>query len=712
MPAAVGTALILAAVWLLVWQGSLDGVFHFDDYGNVVDNERIRSLWPLDPFLKNNRPIGLYSFALNWHFGQDEPFPYHVVNLAIHVANGLLLFIGYPLAAFLYRQHWMGITNPRLHGADLCVGSLIATAWVIHPLTTQAVTNIVQRYESLATLGYLGVWVGVLLYLLDRRVLGCLAVVSFAWIGLLSKEVFATAPLSVLLFDRLITRERWWLVVKKRWGLYGLMLTPFLWFVPMVSRFLNPTRPAIGSTMGFGIEGHSSWEYFRTQPEIIWHYIGLVLWPQDLCFDYVWRIQSNPRIYLTLGGLLVSIIGLAAMIYLRATTSSLASFESGSKLEEATNAKAWCFKWGLASWLVLTFFFILAPTSSVIPIADLAFEHRMYFASSCLIALIILAGGVLLSRLQKSSEKPAVLAAGTGLIILGVLMLLGYRTHLRNLDYRSELQVWQTAIDASPQNPRAWYGLGQAYARLGRKDLALQPMIRAVGYSNTPVSHFDAGLGECLSAAGRLEDAARLYMRALERKPNDREVMNDLGVVYLRLDQLDQAKESLEAAVEMGYSLAKYNLALVHWRQGNAVEAIASWEDVLPVDAARHASAWRLAWVFATSSDARIRDVDRAERLLREHYDLGHTLASVPDGETDSERFSDKTKQDATENAYVLDAWAATLAAQGHFNAAVDVASQALRIAKSKPNESLLPELADRLAGYRRDEPCIDGVQP
>ncbi|MEM9646657.1 MAG: hypothetical protein AAF989_16825, partial [Planctomycetota bacterium] len=241
-PLVFGVALIVSAVWMLVWKSSLDGVFHFDDYGNIVNNQRIRSLWPVTPFLTNNRPIGLYSFALNWHFSQDDPFPYHVVNLAVHVVNGLLLFAGIQLAALLHQKHWKGISDPRLGYANLTLGALVSTVWVIHPLTTQAVTNVVQRYESLTSLGYLGVWVGMLLYLFDRRILGCLAILLFSWIGLMSKEVFATAPLVVLLFDRLVSRESWLRIVKVRWFPYASMVSPFVWFVPMVSRFLSPVQ--------------------------------------------------------------------------------------------------------------------------------------------------------------------------------------------------------------------------------------------------------------------------------------------------------------------------------------------------------------------------------------------------------------------------------------------------------------------------------------
>ncbi|MCP4777858.1 MAG: hypothetical protein GY880_26870, partial [Planctomycetaceae bacterium] len=164
LPMILGVVLILCAGWMMVWRGSLDGVFYFDDYGNIVNNERIRSLWPLDEFLSNNRPIGLYSFAVNYHFSGIEPFYYHVVNLAIHLINGLLLLAGCLLSWRLYRRHWCDQPRPQINYGTLALASLIATLWVVHPLTTQAVTNVVQRYESLASMGYLGVWVGMLIY--------------------------------------------------------------------------------------------------------------------------------------------------------------------------------------------------------------------------------------------------------------------------------------------------------------------------------------------------------------------------------------------------------------------------------------------------------------------------------------------------------------------------------------------------------------------
>ncbi len=679
IPLILGVTLCASAIWLIVWKGSLDGVFHFDDYGNIVDNERIRSLWPPTTFFSNNRPVGLYSFALNWHFSRNDPFAYHVVNLAIHVTNGLLLFCGILLTALLFRKHWQAASNPSLRNSDLVLGAFISTAWVIHPLTTQAVTNIVQRYESLASLGYLGVWVGMLLYIQGRRVLGCIAIGLLAWIGLLSKEIFATAPLAVLLFDRLVTREKWLDVLKLRWLAYLLMALPFLWFIPTVSRFFDPVKTA-GGAMGFGMKGPSSWEYLRTQPEIIWHYIGLVFWPRDLCFDYVWRVQSNPWIYFSLGGVIVTIISAALFGYYRSIATTKSSSTSPA---EAATAESSGYAIGLASWMTLTFFFILAPTSSIVPIRDLAFEHRMYLPSAFVVAAVILISWSLMRRMLESSKQPNVLRLGIGTMTIAVLLMLGFRTHLRNLDYQSGQRLWQSAVEASPVNPRAWYSLGQVLYKRGDKEAALEPMIKAVGYSNEPVAIYDAGLAGCLLHIGRLDDAIKLYKRAIENKADYSQAFNDLGVIYLKRKEFDEARSYFTQACELGNAEAFYNLGWIERKQGAFDDAERNFRESLMLQPSLGSAARQVAWLTATRASVTEQELIAAQELLEQHYDLKLTRSSG-----------------------ALDTAATIAAGQGKLDAAVEYSKQALAAAQAndQPDEDWVAELKERLASHESGE--------
>ena len=193
-PIVIGVGSALVGIVLLVWRNALVGDFHFDDYGSIVENRAVRSLWPLADFAKAGRPFGLYTFALNYHFSQLDPSAYRLTNLLIHVANVLLLFAGVHLTGRIMRQRFEPTTSAGFGG--LLLVATIALIWGLHPLTTQAVTNIVQRYESLAAMEYLGAWVGMLLVMGGGRKIGLILVLVFSWVGLLSKEIFATAPLS------------------------------------------------------------------------------------------------------------------------------------------------------------------------------------------------------------------------------------------------------------------------------------------------------------------------------------------------------------------------------------------------------------------------------------------------------------------------------------------------------------------------------------
>ena len=673
-PAAViGIALMLCAFWMFVWRGSLDGTFHLDDFSNIVDNSRIRQLWPLDDYFRNNRPVGLYSFALNYHFSKLEPFAYLVTNLGIHLINGLLLFTGCWLSG-----RWWCQAKPLASESDtrnqyrtLLLASLISTLWVIHPITTQAVTYIVQRYESLASLGYLAAWVGLLVYLAQHRWLGCTIVLIGAWIGLLSKEVFATAPLVIVLYDRLLTRQTWVTIARFRWLPYSLMFTPYVWFIPSVARFFDPVKTS-GGAMGIGIKKLNSWEYLRTQPEVIWHYLKLAVWPKDLCFDYDWKIQNDPYVYVPLGLPIVGVLLLSGYVYWR----SLSTNEDQTTKERRRTVMA---------WLILVFFLILAPTSSVMPIADLAFEHRMYLASAVVMAGLVLVSSGFAEWLLGRSERPVVLQYAFGCIVLSVVALLAWRTHVRNLDYRHELSLWRSATEISPNNPRAWHGLGLAHYNLGDKEAALRPLLNAVGLSNRSVPLFDASLADCLQRLGRHADAITLYKRALAMKKNYPEVHNNLGTIYLELKRYDEAQLAFQSAIELDYPEAKYNLALLHLRLERVHEAVPLLEAVIDEQPELHVAARRLAWVLASEEDERIRDVARAERLMRQHYEPA-----------------------TSQNAYVLDTWAIVQAAKGDFKSAIESAGHALTLAKAASNESLIEDLTKRLEKYERREPWIE----
>jgi hypothetical protein len=141
--------LAVAAATALAYSNTFDVPFHFDDYGLLKD-ERLRDLGRLWP-PHGARWLGDLSFALNHRVGGWNVFGFHAVNLAVHLGSALLV---YALVAATLRA-------PRVRDAD--AGPLVrgflpvvaAALFALHPLATQAVTYVVQRYASLATLLFL-----------------------------------------------------------------------------------------------------------------------------------------------------------------------------------------------------------------------------------------------------------------------------------------------------------------------------------------------------------------------------------------------------------------------------------------------------------------------------------------------------------------------------------------------------------------------------
>ncbi|MGZ6224600.1 MAG: tetratricopeptide repeat protein, partial [Syntrophales bacterium] len=146
------SVILICLMGIIAYSNSFNCSFHFDDIPTIEKNIAIRNLsnvkawWGFCP----SRPIGYLSFALNYHFHRLDVWGYHLVNLAIHIANALLVWwlVMLTMATPLMRAQPIS----RHKGAMALFAALL---FVSHPLATKSVTYIVQRLASLATLFYL-----------------------------------------------------------------------------------------------------------------------------------------------------------------------------------------------------------------------------------------------------------------------------------------------------------------------------------------------------------------------------------------------------------------------------------------------------------------------------------------------------------------------------------------------------------------------------
>ncbi len=419
---------LLAASILAVYSNTFHAGFQFDDLINIVDNYKLRSLDNFYSILKSNRGITFLTFALNYAFGGLDVFGYHLINTLIHITNSILAY-------FLVLRTLERVSDDQ--GWTRRLAFFSALLFAVHPLQTQAVTYIVQRMESLASLFYLA---AILFFIKStearggvKRMLLYLAVALCYILGFYSKEIAITLPAVIVLYDLCFLRnkERGML---ERWPLYAMLAFLLLYFtistvIPLggfndlssesaalsghavesaTGPLAAPQGPAAGHnkqippTAGFGVKTITPKQYLYTQFNVLLYYIVLLLVPVNQNIDYdfpvsrglfevprtahgtVLNIPIPPPIVSLV--VLLSIVGFALYLYRRS---------QGASTER------------VVSFFILWFFIILSPTSSFIPIIDVIFEHRVYLASLGFFVIFTIAVDGAINRLLKTRQRPA-----------------------------------------------------------------------------------------------------------------------------------------------------------------------------------------------------------------------------------------------------------------------------------------------------------------
>jgi hypothetical protein len=513
-----------------VYHGSFAAPFVFDDQRSIVENEHIRTLWPVwEPLLGTSRPLVQLTLAANFAISGLNVWSYHLANLLIHVAAAVTLYAALRLTLERY-------CTARLSPRAGWLAGITALLWLVHPIQTESVTYVIQRGESMTGLFCLLTLVGFVASDRSRspRAWHVFSVVCCV-LGLMTKPVMVITPLLVLIYDRTFLSRSFGAALRARRVYYAVLFST----VAVLPLMLKGNSQDWATSAGFAAPGISSVGYAATQPEAILRYLRLCFWPDALCLDYGWLPETNARV-ITITWLLV--IALVVVTFVAARRCHAAGFAG--------------------SW----FFVTLAPSSSFVPIADLIFEHRMYLPLAGLLALVVPATYAMFELLTelRPAARQATMAAFAS-IIVAVALCLGGRTILRNDDYTSEVALWTTAIEVSPQSARAQYNLGTALAREQHWARAVDHFRAATELRPTyHEAHYN--LANALMRQGLLADAIESYRRAMTIRPDDWQVHNNLGVALLTSGDEPAAVAEFQRVLELNSKCAsaRSNLAKLH----------------------------------------------------------------------------------------------------------------------------------------------------
>ena len=530
---------LLAVAALAAYDNTFSAPFVLDDADAITENPTIRHLWPLwEAFSPpgggatvSGRPVVNFSLAVNYAISGEAVWSYHALNLAIHFLAACALF------GVVRRTLGRPLLRPRFGAAQLPLAAAVAGIWLVHPLQTESVTYVSQRTESLAGLFCLLTLYGFLRAVSSPRpwpwrvltVLACLG-------GVGTKEVAATAPLLVFLYDRTFMagtfREAW---RRRRWLHLSLAAT----WVPL-ALLVAGTGWNRGGTAGFNV-GVAPWAYWFTQFEAVARYLKQALWPHPLIFEY--------------GTFWIGFWDAApfALIVLPLAAATLVALV----------------RWPVAGFLGAWFFAILAPTSVVPGTNQMIVEHRMYLPLAAVAALAVTGLHAVLGR--RSLVLWPVLAVG-----------LGWLTYERNGTYGSELALWRDTVAKVPRNARARYNLGIVYSERGQYARAVEQEAAALQLGDggafagsAPAIHNK--LGYDLAMLGRVPEAVAHYEQALRLKPDYGLAHLNLARSLVRLDRYPEAIRQYEEALRLklpgAETEAELSDALLH--EGRTGEAIA-----------------------------------------------------------------------------------------------------------------------------------------
>lgn len=518
-----GIVLLLVAV-TLAYSNTFSGPFIFDDTIGIVENSSIRNLWSPESVGMISRPVVNFSLAVNYAISGLEVWSYHLFNLLVHLlaAVTLLGIVGRTLR----------FSGDGISAEDVFAFSLVcALLWALHPLQTQAVTYVIQRCESLMAL-----FLMLTLYCALRGWQAnppgpwhLLAVLAFL-LAAGSKETAAVAPLLLLTYE--------W-VFRGQGPIQAMRRSPLLYAGLALGTVVMVALAVMGNTLISATEETpiSAFAYWITQCEVILHYLRLTLWPSGLTIDYAWPAATLRDVWPAIAAVLM-LLGLSCWAAARRHP---------------------------AGFLGLSFFFLLAPTS-LIPLPDLAFEHRMYLPLAPLIALLV--GAAIqgyrwgIERLHLPPMPSGSPARRASLALIACLALgLGFLTFQRNSDYRSEKTIWADTLQKRPANFRGHHGLGLALSREGRREEALGSLLRAVEL-NPRNAYAQNDAGYLLVLLQRPEEAIPFFRESIRIKPRFAKAHNNLGAALAQTNRLEEAIAHfvLSLQIKPDYASARDNL--------------------------------------------------------------------------------------------------------------------------------------------------------
>jgi protein O-mannosyl-transferase len=517
---------LLLIVTVFTYSNHFENSFHFDDSHSVQSNVYIRDIKNIPLFFKDGttfsslpvnqsyRPIVSTSLAFDYWLGEGyNMFYFHLSIFILFLLQGVLMFY---LIRKVLNLAWQTEWNEYI--------ALFATAWyLLHPANAETINYVIARSDSLSTLFVVLAFVMYMYSSVSRKfhlylipvAIGALAkppAVMFApmlffYVAFFEKDLSLHDFFSRKSFSKVIDTVK-------------VTLPSFL-FVAFMFVFIQKMEP---DTWVPG--GTSKFNYLITQPFVMVYYVATFFLPVSLSADTDWSpLQSISDMRFWIGMMLVVGMVFAAIVF------------SKDK------------RFRPISWGIIWFFLALLPTSSVVPLAEVMNDHRLFFPYVGLVISVTWTIALLLYKWKEkimgnSSYKISLLA-----VIFVLLGTYAYGTYQRNEVWKTEESLWLDVTIKSPKNGRGMMNYGLTQMRKGNYDIAYKYFLKAEEL--TPFySYVFINKAICMNAMGKDKaEVERNFKRAIELNPNHYNGYYFYGDWLLNNGRTKEAADNLAMAV-------------------------------------------------------------------------------------------------------------------------------------------------------------------
>ncbi|MBN1353534.1 MAG: tetratricopeptide repeat protein [Candidatus Omnitrophica bacterium] len=542
---------VLCCLGIVIYSNTIDCVFYPDDNEALLRIGHPKwSIWSIDRLWHSNptRFITSLSLALNYQFSPLDVSGYHMFNIAIHLGCAILVW-------------WISLLTFKTPAiAGKCIvdrANLIAfftgLVFLTHPVQIQAVTYIIQRSTSMSTLLCLLSLIFYIKARLSQKKAQAAHIPVFYYAGsltigamaVLTKATAAILPFVILLYE--------FFFLKTEKGINRRRLMFF--FVIVILMIITVGYLSGGLNLLKANSTESAYYYRLTQPRALLTYMRLLFIPIKQNFDYnypVTRTIFEPAI-------LISIFIIVLVFIIAIGTFS---------------------RHRLISFGIFWFFLSLL-TTNLISREDIMNEHRLYMP---MVGYSFFLTNTIYYLFTKRNEKSMALTLSAIIIFYSVL------TYNRNFVWKNEITLWGDTVRKSSNKERPYINLGNAYARMGDFDRAIESYNKAMGAGSRymPLAYYNRG--NAYKQKGDIGKAISDYTMAIESEDNHGlaysnkyKAYYNRGNAYRENGDLERAINDYTKAIELNstYLYAYYSRGSIYEIKGELDRAISDYDKAI-----------------------------------------------------------------------------------------------------------------------------------